>query len=89
MTTRRVRGIRATAGPLARGREAAVVTGGLLLGALGQAAALALAMDARGFAEARRRTWGGDAPWRLGDTLAVAAGLVIIATGVAARLLLP
>jgi energy-coupling factor transport system ATP-binding protein len=89
MTTRRVRGIRADTGVLARAREAVVVTGGLLVGALGQASSLALAMDARGFAEARRRTWGGDAPWRLGDTLAVAAGLVIIATGVAARLLLP
>jgi energy-coupling factor transport system ATP-binding protein len=74
---------------VARGREAVVVTGGLLLGALTQAAALALAMDARGFAEARRRTWAGPAPWRAADTLAVLAGLVLIASGVAARLLLP
>jgi len=88
MTTRRVRGI-VGAGVLARGREAVVVTGGLLLGALGQAAALALAMDARGFAEARRRTWAGPAPWRTPDTLAVVAGLLVIASGVAARLLLP
>jgi energy-coupling factor transport system ATP-binding protein len=89
MTTRRVRGVRARSGPVARGREAVVVTGGLLLGALTQAAALALAMDARGFAEARRRTWAGPAPWRAADTLAVLAGLVLIASGVAARLLLP
>ncbi|MGW5241141.1 ATP-binding cassette domain-containing protein [Monashia sp. NPDC004114] len=89
MTTRRVRGIRADAGVVARTREAVVVTGGLLVGALGQASNLALAMDARGFAEARRRTWAGDAPWRTPDTLAVLAGLVIIAAGVAARLFLP
>ena len=89
MTTRRVRGIRADRGPVQRGREAVVVTGGLLIGALGQAATLALAMDARGFAEARRRTWAGPAPWRAGDTLALAAGLLVIVAGVAARLLLP
>ncbi len=89
MTTRRVRGIRADRGPLARGREALVVTGGLLVGALAQASTLALAMDARGFAEARRRTWAGPAPWRLPDTLALAAGLLVIAAAVAARLLLP
>ncbi|WP_344254565.1 ATP-binding cassette domain-containing protein [Terrabacter carboxydivorans] len=89
MTTRRVRGIRSDRGPLARGREAVVVTGGLLVGALGQASALALAMDARGFAEARRRTWAGPAPWRLPDTLALGAGLLVIVAAVTARLLLP
>jgi energy-coupling factor transport system ATP-binding protein len=88
MTTRRVRGIRADSGVVAKTRESVVVTGGLLVGALGQASNLALAMDARGFAEARRRTWAGDAPWRLPDTLAVLAGIAIIAAGVAARLLL-
>jgi energy-coupling factor transport system ATP-binding protein len=89
MTTRRVRGIRADRGLLARGREAVVVTGGLLIGALGQAATLALAMDARGFADARRRTWAGTAPWRWPDTMAVVGGLAIIAAAVAGRLLLP
>ncbi|WP_254666530.1 ATP-binding cassette domain-containing protein [Humibacillus sp. DSM 29435] len=87
MTTRRVRGIRADRGVLARGREAVVVTGGLLVGALGQAAVLSLAMDARGFAEARRRTWAGPAPWRLPDTLVLLAGLLIVVAGVGARLL--
>ena len=88
MTTRRVRGVRADRGPLARGREAVLVTGGLLVGALGQAASLALAMDARGFAEARRRTWAGPAPWRTPDTVALAAGLAVVTAAVAARLLL-
>lgn len=89
MATRRVRGIRADRGAVARAREAVVVTGGLLVGALGQASALALAMDARGFAEARRRTWAGPAPWRLPDTVALGAGLLVVAVAVAARLLLP
>ncbi|MEO5744645.1 MAG: ATP-binding cassette domain-containing protein [Terracoccus sp.] len=87
MTTRRVRGIRADRGLLARGREAVVVTGGLLVGALGQAAVLSLAMDARGFAEARRRSWAGPAPWRLPDTLVLLAGLLIVVSGIVARIL--
>jgi energy-coupling factor transport system ATP-binding protein len=89
MSTRRVRGIRADRGLLARGRELVVVTGGLLVGALGQAAALALAMDARGFAQARRRTWAGGAPWRPADTLVCLGGLVVVVAGVVARLTLP
>ena len=46
-------------------------------------------MDARGFAEARRRTWAQPAPWRAADTLAILGGLLVIAAGVAARILLP
>jgi energy-coupling factor transport system ATP-binding protein len=89
MTTRRVRGIRADHGLVAKVREAGVVTVGLLVGALGQAAVLALAMDARGFAGAHRRTWAGPAPWRVPDTLAVGAGLLVIAAAVAARVIWP
>ncbi|WP_345506108.1 ATP-binding cassette domain-containing protein [Terrabacter aeriphilus] len=89
MTTRRVRGVQAGRHAVAaRAREAVVVTGGLLVGALGQASSLALAMDARGFAEARRRTWAGPAPWRAADTVAVGAGLLVVVAAVAARLLL-
>jgi energy-coupling factor transporter transmembrane protein EcfT len=36
---------------------------------------MALAMDARGFAGAVRRTWAEAAPWRLGDTVLVLAGV--------------
>lgn len=88
MTTRRVRGIRADRGLVARAAETVVVTGGLLVGALGQAAQLALAMDARGFADAARRTWAEPAPWRWADTLALIGGLTIVAAAVGARLVL-
>ncbi|MDQ2756924.1 MAG: energy-coupling factor transporter transmembrane protein EcfT, partial [Actinomycetota bacterium] len=46
------------------------------VGVLGAAAVLALAMDARGFAGAYRRTWAGAAPWRWADTVAVTLGLL-------------
>ncbi len=62
MTTRRVRGIRADHGVVPRAREAVTVTVGLLIGSLGQAATLALAMDARGFAEAREADVGRPRP---------------------------
>lgn len=49
------------------------VTLGLLVRTLRSAADLAMAMDARGFARAFRRTWWGAAPWRVADTLLVLA----------------
>ena len=49
---------------------------GMLLRSLGSAATLAVAMDARGFASAGRRTWAASAPWRWPDTLVVLAALV-------------
>jgi len=85
MTTRRVRGIRADRGLLRRGAEAVAVTGGLLVGALEQAAGLALAMDARGFASAHRRSWAGPAPWHLPDSLAVVGGVAIVGAALVAR----
>ncbi|WEV77087.1 ATP-binding cassette domain-containing protein [Janibacter cremeus] len=54
-------------------------TMGMLLRSLGSAATLAVAMDARGFASAGRRTWATRAPWRLGDTLVVLLACVPIA----------
>lgn len=89
MRTRRVRGIRADRGVVAKLREAGAVTVGLLVGALGEAATLALGMDARGFAEARRRTWAGAAPWRPADSLAGVAGLLVVVGAVLARHIWP
>jgi energy-coupling factor transporter transmembrane protein EcfT len=40
---------------------------------------MALAMDARGFATAHRRTWAQEAPWQVRDSLAL-----LLAVGLAA-----
>ena len=59
------------------------LTVGILVRSLQAAAALAVAMDARGFATAYRRTWAAPAPWRLADWLVVLASLVpvVVAAG--------
>jgi energy-coupling factor transport system ATP-binding protein len=81
---RRVRGIGAGRSVLAKLREGGATTLALFTVVLGQAAVLALAMDARGFAGAHRRTWAGPAPWRLPDTLVVLGGLLVIASAAVA-----
>jgi energy-coupling factor transporter transmembrane protein EcfT len=86
---RRVRGIGAGRSVVARSREVASTTLALFVSVLGQAAVLALAMDARGFAGAHRRTWAGPAPWRVPDTLAVLGGVVVVAAAAVARSALP
>jgi energy-coupling factor transport system ATP-binding protein len=82
---RRVRGIGAGRSVLAKLREGGATTLALFTVVLGQAAVLALAMDARGFAGAHRRTWAGPAPWRLPDTLVVLGGLLVIVSAAVAR----
>ncbi|MFC7490898.1 MULTISPECIES: ATP-binding cassette domain-containing protein [unclassified Knoellia] len=77
---RRVRGLGLDARrPVAMVRDLATVTFGLLVRTLRMAADLAVAMDARGFASASRRTWFATAPWHLADTLVVLGALVPIA----------
>jgi energy-coupling factor transport system permease/ATP-binding protein len=74
---RRVRGIGASAwSPRSVLAEVGALTVGMLVRSLQAAAALAVAMDARGFATAYRRTWARPAPWRLGDSLVVGLGAV-------------
>lgn len=60
-------------------------TFGMLLRSLGSAATLAVAMDARGFAGAGRRTWATRAPWRTADTVVVLASLVTVVVALLAR----
>lgn len=80
---RRVRGLGVdTRRPVALVRHLATVTFGLLVRTLRMAADLAVAMDARGFASAARRTWFAPAPWRWPDTLVVVGALVPIAAAV-------
>jgi energy-coupling factor transport system ATP-binding protein len=60
------------------------LTMGLLVRTLRAAADLAVAMDARGFATARARSWSMPAPWRWRDTVLVALAAVplLVAVGV-------
>lgn len=82
---RRVRGLGLDARrPVSMVRDLATVTFGLLVRTLRMAADLAVAMDARGFASATRRSWFAPAPWRLADTLVVAGALLPIAAAVLA-----
>lgn len=60
---RRVRGLGPGRSPIARVRHVAALTFGLLVATLRGSARMAVAMDARGFASARRRTWAEPAPW--------------------------
>jgi energy-coupling factor transport system ATP-binding protein len=52
------------------------LTVGILVRSLQAAATLAVAMDARGFATAYRRTWAAPAPWRGADWLVVGASVL-------------
>jgi energy-coupling factor transporter transmembrane protein EcfT len=77
---RRARGLGPTGGPLHRGRVLASMALALLVSTLRGSGRLAVAMDARGFAGAQRRTWAESAPWRYADTLLllVGAGLAVL-----------
>lgn len=60
---RRVRGLGPGRKPIARGRHVAALTFGLLVATLRSSGRMAVAMDARGFATARHRTWAEPATW--------------------------
>jgi energy-coupling factor transporter transmembrane protein EcfT len=77
---RRARGLGFDGGPVRRLRAAGGAAFGLLVGSLRQTAVLAVAMDARGFAQADSRTWAAPAPWLWADWLvvAIAAGLAAL-----------
>jgi energy-coupling factor transporter transmembrane protein EcfT len=74
---RRTRGLGAEGGPVGRARGVASVLFGVLVSTLRSGERVAVAMDARGFAAARRRTWAEPAPWRPADTLLLAVGVVL------------
>jgi energy-coupling factor transporter transmembrane protein EcfT len=77
---RRARGIGPDGGLPARMRVAASMALALLVSTMRMSAGLALAMDARGFAAAQRRTWAEPAPWQWRDTaiLLAGAGLAVL-----------
>ncbi|GAB6938892.1 energy-coupling factor transporter transmembrane component T [Isoptericola variabilis] len=83
---RRSRGVGPGRGPLSRARHAASVTFAVLASTLRDATAMSVAMDARGFAHAYRRTWADPAPWTRTDTAVLAAGALAAALPFAALL---
>ncbi len=76
---RRVRGLAADRSPVARVRETAALTFVLLVQTIRQAARMAVAMDARGFAGASGRTWAEPSRWRRADTVLLLVGLSVTA----------
>lgn len=78
--SRRMRGFGPSRNPIATGKYAANMSFGLLVNALRGASQSAIAMDARGFADAHERTWAEPAHWTrldaMGVALAVALGAV-------------
>jgi energy-coupling factor transporter transmembrane protein EcfT len=77
---RRARGLGLDGGLVRRLEGSAASAFALLVVALRQSGALAVAMDARGFASAADRTWAEPAPWRPSDTLVLvfAGGLGVL-----------
>lgn len=77
---RRARGRGLDGGPVRRLRESGASAFALLVVAMRATSALAVAMDARGFAASHRRTWAESAPWTWQDwmMLGVAVGLAVL-----------
>lgn len=74
---RRARGIGTDGGPVRRFRALGGGAFALFVGAMRSTGQLAMAMDARGFAAADRRTWAMPAPWLPGDWLLLAIGIAL------------
>jgi energy-coupling factor transporter transmembrane protein EcfT len=74
---RRARGMGIDGGVFRRVRGSAGAAFGLLVASMRHASFLAVAMDARGFANATQRTWAEPAPWLRGDWVVVAIGVVL------------
>jgi len=76
---RRSRGVGAEGGPVHRAKVAASMAFALLVSTMRMSGSMSLAMDARGFASAHRRTWAEPAPWQRRDSLIFLAGLTLAA----------
>jgi energy-coupling factor transporter transmembrane protein EcfT len=72
---RRARGMGPAGGPVHRGRMLVATALALLVTTLRTSGRMSVAMDARGFAGAHRRTWAEPAPWRPADTLLLLVGV--------------
>jgi energy-coupling factor transporter transmembrane protein EcfT len=74
---RRARGLGADGGLVSRVRGAAATSLTLMVSTMRMSASMALAMDARGFAAAQRRTFAEPAPWQWRDTAILGAGVLL------------
>ncbi|PPK98017.1 energy-coupling factor transport system permease protein [Kineococcus xinjiangensis] len=83
---RRARGLGPGRSPAGRVRFFAGMAFGMLVGALRSAERMAVAMDARGFADCSRRTWAEPAPWTRADSALVAVGALVAAVPVCVTL---
>ncbi|GAB7193150.1 hypothetical protein NUM3379_38590 [Kineococcus sp. NUM-3379] len=86
---RRARGLGPSRSPVRRAGFFAAMTFGMLVAALRSAERMAVAMDARGFADCSRRTWAEPAPWTGADSALVAVGALVAAVPAVAGVLLP
>ena len=77
---RHVRGLGPTRSPWSRARHVGSLTFALLVHTLRRSGQLALAMDARGFATAHRRTWARAPRWASRDTVLVALAALVAVT---------
>lgn len=73
--TRRARGTMPGRNPVALVRHGGSMSFGLLVQAMRGATASSIAMDARGFASARRRTWAEPATWTRADAVGMVAAI--------------
>ena len=74
---RRARGLGLDGGPVRRLKASAAGAFALLVVSLRRATVTTIAMDARGFATATRRTWAESAPWTTADSAVLAASLAL------------
>jgi energy-coupling factor transporter transmembrane protein EcfT len=74
---RRARGVGLDGGLVRRVRASGGSAFALLVIAMRQAGHLAMAMDARGFAAAHRRSWAEPAPWTVTDSVVLAVAIVL------------
>lgn len=82
---RHVRGLGPTRAPWSRVRHVGSLTFALLVHTLRRSGQLALAMDARAFATAQRRTWARAPQWHRRDTVLVALAALVALTPLLAR----
>lgn len=76
---RRARGVGADGGLVHRVGVSAAMAFALLVSTMRMSGSMSLAMDARGFAGAHRRTWAEPAPWQPRDTVVLFCGAALAA----------